>query len=354
MLSYQWKEIKKTANSTEQDKKDVELLECTYLDIDRNIYVYSVVDFAAKALLLKKEYKTNPFQVLRWNKAPGELYGRGVGTTALNDITTLNLIKKYSLMALAYILPPLFMQEDGLINTDAVDLTPFAQNIVGSGVSVKDFIQPLNLGSHNINLEQYKTLELQQEIRRNTYGNTLPNEGSKQLTATEVNSRLIELRRSLNAVFGRLIRFQTGLVQRILDVLISASVIPAGEAGAALDVARINGLIFRIKVNSPISRQLKAQEAQGIVLAAQVLSQLDPSGQMLASGMKVNEAKLYLLELWGVPKRFIYTLEEAMAIQQQMAAAQTQAQQNTAAMDVEAANAKELGKVQAALLGKEE
>ena len=85
----------------------------------------------------------------------------------------------------------------------------------------------------------------------------------------------MELRRNLNSVFGRLIRFQTGLVQRILDVLISTNVIPPAEnGGSGFDITQIDKLIFRVKVNSPISRQIKAQEAQSIILAVQMLSQL--------------------------------------------------------------------------------
>jgi hypothetical protein len=352
-IKYQWPEVKESGGSGDADKQqDAELLECTYLDRDKHRWIYSVIDNKDKRALLEKEYSTNPFRVLRWNKAPGEVYGRGVGLTALNDIMTLNLIKKYGIMALAYILPPLFAKQDGLFNQDTADLTPFALNWISDDVSVNDFIQPLNLGGHNINLEQYKTLELQQDIRRNTYGNALPNEGSKQLTATEINSRLMELRRNLNSVFGRLIRFQVGLVQRILDVLISVGVIQKydAEAETGFDITKVDKLIYRIKINSPISRQIKAQEAQSIILAVQMLSQLDPSGQTLTSVMKVNEAAGHVLELMGVPKTFTYTPEEAAAIQQRMSAAQAQAQQNAAAADVQSSNAKELGKAQARLL----
>lgn len=339
-IGYMWRELAKKQFSKTDKEKDIELLECTYYDQDLDEYVYEVINYAAKETMLSKRFKSNPFIVLRWNKCAGEAYGRGCGLTALNDIKTLNLIKEYGLRALAFNLPPLLVQEDAMLDVESLELTPFSLNVVPD---TKTSIVPLALGQTNPNIEQYKVQELQMEIKKNTYGNTLPNEGNRQLTATEINARQLEMRKSLSSVFGRLIsEGQIPMVRRIFDVLISTK-----KVSEEFDLTKINGIIYKVKINSPIIRQLKGQEAQAIAMSAQMLVQLDPTGQALATMMKVNEAAAHMLELMGVPLKFIMQPNESKAKEEQMAQAQAQAQQAAVATDVEAQNAMAMGKANA-------
>lgn len=338
-IGSQWRELSKKNWTKEDKEKDIELLECTYYDYDSDEWIYEVINFSAQETLVNKRFKTSPFIVLRWNKCAGEPYGRGVGLTALNDIKTLNLIKEYSLRNLAFNIPPLLVKEDAMLDVEGLELTPFSLNVVPD---TQNSIVPLQINT-NQNVEQFKVQELQMDIKRATYANTLPNEGNRQLTATEVNARAIELRKNLNGVFGRILsEFQIPLVRRIIDVLISIK-----KISDQFEVRNINGFIYRVKINSPISRQLKAQEAQSIATSAQMLIALDPSGQALMSILKVPEAASYMLELLGVPGKFINQPEEIKAEQQKMAESQAIAQQNAIKMDVEAENAKAMGKAQA-------
>jgi hypothetical protein len=348
-IKYQWG-VKEDKEFSGDDKdREVQILECTYKDLDTGAYIYLVLNYGEKKEIFRQEYRTNPFTVLRWNKAAGELYGRGVGLTVLNDIKTLNMIKRYGLMALAYIFPPLLVKEDGLLK-DKLDLTPMAMNYVGTAEDLSAVIQPLFDSGYKIDLEQYRTLELQQDIKRNTYGNTLPNEGGKNLTATEVNARLNELRNNLGSVFGRLIRFQTDLVRRIIDVLNVTGILAQNEAGQSFDVTKIDQLTYRIKINSPISRQLKLAEAQDIIAVVRTFLGMDPSGRMLSRIIKTDDALPYVAELLGMPVRFIYTQKETAQIDQRQAMA-TQAQQEAAVQaDIGAANAKALGKAEANIM----
>jgi hypothetical protein len=338
-IGAQWKELEKKKYGKEAKEKDVELLEITYKDQAADKYIYQVIDYKSQEVLVDREHRTNPFIVLRWNKCASEPYGRGVGIAALNDLKTLNLVKEYSLRNLAYNLPPLLVKEDAMLDVDNLELTPYSLNVVPD---TQNSIVPLSIET-NHNIEAFKLQELQMDIKRTCYANTLPNEGNRQLTATEVNQRMIELRKNLNSVFGRLIsEFQIPLVRRVFDILISMK-----KISDQFNLDDINGLVFRVKINSPISRQLKAQEAQSIAMSAQMLLQLDQSGQALMTMMKVNEAAAYMLELMGVPARFISTPEEATAKQEEMAQAQQAAAQEAQAGAVEAENAMSMGKAEA-------
>lgn len=340
LVKEQWPELKNLKMTKEDQDKDMDILETCYYDKALKVYHYVVIDMQNKSELLSREYKTSPFIVLRWNKAAGEPYGRGPGMAALNDIKTLNLIKEYGLRALAYNLPPLLVQEDAMLDVDQLDMTPFALNVVPN---TQTSIVPLQLGATNPNIEQYKVQELQTDIKRMTFGNTLPNEGSRQLTATEVNQRTMELKKQLNSVFGRLIsEFQIPLVRRIIDVLISQKII-----SDQFEVAKVNGLTYKVNVNSPISRQLKYLEAQGMLAASSLLIQLDPTGGALYSTLKVQDMSSHLMKLMGVPNQFVNTGEEIKAKQEEQAQAQQQAQLAQVKTDVEAENAMAMGKAQA-------
>lgn len=346
-----WRELSKMEIKDNEAEKDMQILECTYWDKDINQWVYLVIDLTNKSELLKREYKTNPFVVLRWNKAAGEPYGRGPGIAALNDIKTLNMIKWYSLRALAYNLPPLLVQEDAMLDVEQLDMTPFALNVVPNSQSS---IVPLQLTQTNPNLEQYKVQELQMDIKRATLGNTLPNEGNRQLTATEVNQRMLELKKNLNSVFGRLILFQIDMVRRIFDVMITNKIIKAKDKdGTGFDAAEINGMIYKVKINSPVAKQLKANEAQAIMAAAGLLIQIDPTGRSLNNTLKLDQMSPYLMDLLGVPNQFIFDSDEIKARgeeqQQQAQAAQQQAMQG----QIEANNAIEMGKANARVAEKD-
>ena len=79
----------------------------------------------------------------------------------------------------------------------------------------------------------------------------------------------------------------------------------------------------------------------------QVMAQFDPNMAYTSKVLNMNEMIPYVLDKMGVPNKFIRTSEEIEQLQEQEAAAAEQAQANAVQMDVDAANAKEQGKVDA-------
>jgi len=345
LLARQWPELKNYKPTKDEADKDIQLLEATYYDADKLVYYYCVINTTTKVMMLEKEYRTNPFVVLRWNKAAGEPYGRGCGLTALNDIKTLNLVKEYSLRNFAYNIPPLLVQEDGMIDVDSLELTPFSLNVVPN---TQTSIVPLQLNTDH-DIESYKVQELTMDIKRNTYGNTLPNEGARQLTATEILARQAEMRRSLNSVFGRLVaEFQLPLVRRIFDILIDVKIIK--DPKQEFNALKINGLTFKVKVNTPIARQLMIGQAQAIVQSVTMLTQLDPTGAMLNSLLKVNKMGVKLMAMLGVPSEFINSEDEVESKQSEQAQQAQAMQQQAVQQNVDAENAMAVGASQAKAL----
>jgi hypothetical protein len=343
LVKEQWRELKNMEVTADDACKEMFIIECTYYDASIGRWIYKVIDEKSKEELLSREYETSPFIVLRWNKCAGEPYGRGVGITALNDLKTLNLIKEFGLRSLAYNLPPLMVQEDAMLDVDGLEMTPLSLNVVPN---TQTSIVPLAITPTNPNIEQYKVQELQMDIKRNTFGNTLPNEGNKQLTATEVNYRRMELQRALNSVFGRLIgEFQLPLVRRIFDILKETKRIKRD-----FSVLDINGLIYKVKVNTPISRALQVNEAQAIMGGVQYLIQLDPTGETLYKLLKVNKLGIHLLATMGLSSEYINTLKEVEQAEMEQVQAQQAMQQQQAQMQVQTKNAEAMGKAEAEII----
>jgi len=341
LLSAQWPELKGMEVAEDQKEDKVTIIESTWFDYDLNVYHYQVVDEKEKNELIHREYKTNPFIVLRWNKCAGEAYGRGPGMTAINDIKTLNLFKYYSMRVLAFAIPPLLAREDDMIDVDSFELAPLAINVVPDP---HDSVVPMNFNT-NVNLEQYKSAELEMQIKKDTYSSTLPNEGNRDLTATEVRQRIMEMRKSLNSVFGRLLaEFQIPLVRRIIDVLTDTNVM-GEEFREKFDLDDIDGLKYKVNIVTPIGKLLKHEQAQAMLAAAATLMQFDPTGRLYDKWVKEEKMIPTFLKDTGLPADMVNTAEEAeKKAQGQAQSDQAQAQQ-AAQMDVEAANQKEMGKV---------
>lgn len=344
LLSTQWKELKdkkETLSDSEKDQ-DVEIIESTWFDYDLDRYHYQVVDNGKAKLLVSRESKTNPFTVFRWNKCAGEPYGRGPGLTSINDIKTLNLIKYYSLRNLAFNTPPLLVQEDAMLDVDGLELTPWSLNVVPD---TKTSIVPLQI-STNYEIETYKTQELEMQIKKDTYGYTLPNDPGK-MTAYETRQRKVDMQRGVATVAGRILsELQVPLVRRTLDVLSNTGVMGEGFK-ENFDVLNINGLIYKVNVVTPMMRILRNGEAQAILGSVGTLAEFDPSGALIQQTLKVNEMMAYYLELSGVPTQFINSPEETEKNQNDDAQGAQQAQDNAVQTDVAASNAKELGKAEA-------
>jgi hypothetical protein len=331
LVREQWKELRGLEILDDEDK-EMTLIESTHYDYDLELYHYQVIDKSEEVELVHREYQTNPFVVLRWNKMAGEPYGRGVGLTALNDIKTLNLIKFYSMRNFAYQLPILLAQESDVIDYENFDPTPLTLNIVPDA---QNSIVPLNINP-KYEAESYKTQELQMDIKRNTYSSTLPNEADAKLTATEVKARLNELRRTLNSVFGRLItEFQIPVVRRIFDILGDTGIM-GKEFREKFDIGNIDGLIWKVNVVTPIGKIVRYEEAQTLLAVAGQMVQFDPTGQILRTVTKFNEYLYNYMKLSGVPLDLINTPKEMEEIQNREAQAQMQMQQQMVQQEADA------------------
>ncbi|NLE06629.1 MAG: hypothetical protein GX638_17735, partial [Crenarchaeota archaeon] len=120
-----------------------------------------------------------------------------------------------------------------------------------------------------------------------------------------------------------------------------------GYIGENIDVKRFNGFGYKIKVNTMLSAQQTKQETANAINAMQLLAQFDPTMQYMSEVLKMDELIPNILDKMGIENKFIRTKEEIKQLRMSQAQAQMAEQERMVAQDVEASNAKEIGKVNA-------
>ena len=302
-------------NNIDEKQEEFKLIEATIYDYEKLQWQYVVIN--DKNIIVDRYYKNNPFIILRWNKASGEVYGRGVGLTALNDIKTLNKIMEYSLRTLAFQLPIFTATESDVFDEDFL-IEPGAINLVKSNDNTNPTIKQLQINGNN-DIQQYNINLLEMKIKRTMLDNTIPDDPNK-ITATEVLQRTSELNTNISSTFGRItVDFVYPLIRRMLEVI--------QEFGhfREFDIDRIDGYGFKVIIKTPITRQNKQQELQDTIQAIQLLASIDPSS--INRFMKVEEMLPYLLKIAGISNSFIRSPEEVEQYDiqlQQMAMTQEQ------------------------------
>lgn len=305
---------------------DVELLQATTYDAQEDIWRFEVVAKDDKARIVERRYRTNPWTITRWTKAPGETHGRGPLTQALPDIRTLNKIVELSLQAAALSIGGVWTAEDdGVLNPDTVviapgTIIPVRRNGGAGGPSLRR----LEEGS-NFALSEALQQQLRTNIRQMLFDDPLPPEVQAGLTATEVIERVRRFQADTGA-FGRLQADAVApIIMRVIDIL--------EEAGEFAD-PRFKGLMdavkqdtIRIVATSPLSQAQDRADVQAVLSLVQGLTSMgEPGMALLKSAVNLDRAGAYVAERSGVPHSLIPTDEELTA-QDEAQQAQQQTQQ---------------------------
>ncbi|MDR2526312.1 MAG: head-tail connector protein [Rickettsiales bacterium] len=346
----QWRDIDEASlkrllneiNYKEDEKeKQIELnfIECTFYDYENNNYNYVVYEESKDVILVSRVYDYNPFIILRWKKSGGDWYGRGVGMEALNDLKTFNKIQEYSLRALSFTLPIILTDRDDVFKKN-ISLKPGAINPV-RWEQGKPIIQTLNM-SNGFDIQQFHLDQIKMDVNRTMMNSLIPDE-TRVRTATEIEQRISEEYVNYTSVFGRLI---SEFIYK-LPLVMLYTLQKAFDIFNDFEIKKLNSYHYRLKITTPLNKQLNQNEIQNTIQTIQILSNLDPSGGLLQKFLKFDDMILNLIDKLGAPKKYIKTADEIMefemrqqeaaAQQQQMAMMQQQAeiQQKTAAAQQE-------------------
>lgn len=263
-----------------------------------------------KCVVQEGGYNTLPYQASRYNKAPGETYGRSPAMEALPSNKTLQEMKKTYLKVGHRISDPvLLLHDDGVL--DNVDLTPGSQNWGGVDANGRPLVQTLPTGNYNVSKDMMDSeksaindaflISLFQILTENP-----------QMTATEVIERTREKGILMNPTFGLIqSEYLDPLAERELDILSRQGLLPEMPP----ELLEAEGE-YKITYDSPMSRALKSEETSAIFRALEwAMGMATTTGD--PAWLDPFDAEAIVPEVsynLGVPTRYMRSLEKLQSM----------------------------------------
>jgi hypothetical protein len=296
-----------------EPEREVELLQATVFDAERDDWAMTVIHRASKEVLAQRRYRTCPWIVTRWSKSPGEAHGRGPLAAALPDIRVLNKVMELYLRAASFSVTPAYtVADDGVLNAATIRLAPGALIPVRSnggpmGPSIRPLDPPASFAVSNDLIDKLRT-----NIRQTLFDDPLPPEVQVGLTATEVIERTRRFQQDTGA-FGRLqADAVTPLVVRCLEILDEAGMFAAARFQGLMKSLRDD--VVRIRPVSPLAQaqdRADLQALMGFIQACAALGQ--PGAEMLAMAVDFRRAGPWAAQRQGVPPQLVPTPAELAA-----------------------------------------
>lgn len=288
-------------------------------------------------------YRTFPYGVARYRMAPREHYGRSPASVALPAIRTLNEQKKTVLRAgQKAVDPPILLAEEGALtpfNLRAGALNYGMLSADGSPLAVPfEFKGDPKIGQELMEMEQQAIhdpflVSVMQILAQN------PN-----MTATEALIRAQEKGILIAPAMGRQqSEFLGPQIVREIDILTNAGQIPPPPQ-QLLE----SGQGIKIEYTSPLSKLMRAEEAQTIMTSVQGLAQMAAVHPEVLDVIDWDDMSRDFLEAGGFPGKLVLDADKVDEIRQQKAQA-AQAQQVMAAAPGVSAAAKNLAQAHQAM-----
>ena len=238
------------------------------LDMKGKRFASYYICMDAKTLLQEGGYRSFPMDILRYDQAPGEVYGRGPAQLVLPALKTLNAEKRTFLKQGHRAGDPVLLtSDDGLMS---FDLTPGAQNPGGMSSDGKPLVGVLPTG----NIQTTK--EMMDEER------TLINDAflvtlfqilteTPQMSATEVIERTNEKGILMAPTVGRL--RPDAQIDREMEMGLANGWFP--PIPPRLREAMKAGKVVHSTIHtSPLSKAAQAQEAAGFMRTVETVKEL--------------------------------------------------------------------------------
>ena len=249
---------------------------------------------------------SNPYIVFRWNKASGEVFGRGPVFNGMAAIKTTNLTVELILQNAQMNISGIYTYEDdGVINPDNINLVP------GSLIPVAPNSRGLTplAGVGRFDVAQLILGDMRQNIRKALYMETLGPTKGTPMSATEVAERMADLSRQIGSSFGRLqSEFITPLIRRVIYIL---------KKQGRIQIPSIDNKEIKIVPESPLSRAQHEQDISDLNRFNSTIGQTF-GPEVLNLIVKQEEVARFLAEKMNLPEKLIRDSAEQQQVVQQM------------------------------------
>ena len=259
-------------------------------------FPFASVDILVDQHLVVDErgYKEFPYMVGRWDKASGETRGRGPAAIALDDIKSLNQLRKLELIGLEKAVnPPILAPEDGFIGT-----VKLGSNSIIYSRNPKDVrTLPTEL---RLDLSSLKANDLKQSIRDIYLTDQLNIPRTKQMTASEVSVLRSEMERLLGPTISRLESEVLGpMLNRTVGIMFRTGALPPPPQEIqnleAIDIEYVGQLARSQKM-------VEVESIQNWISLIAQFGQIDPRVLQLPDLMAAGRI---IAPVLGVPKSVV-------------------------------------------------
>ena len=270
---------------------------------------YCVVLPKHKIMIEEREFKgnaSNPYIVFRWNKASGEVYGRGPVFNAMAAIKTTNLTVELILQNAQMAISGVYtFEDDGVVNPDNIQLVPGSLIPVSPG---SRGLVPISAAG-NFDVAQLVLQDMRQNIKKALYMETLGRPEGTPMSATEVSERMADLSRQIGSSFGRLqSEFVNPLLRRVIRILTKQG---------RIELPRIDGKEVKVVPRSPLAQAQHQQDVADVTRFNEIIG-MTFGPQMLNMIVKQDEVAKYLAAKMNLPEKLIRAAAEQQELANQL------------------------------------
>lgn len=309
-----------------RDEKEVVMNEFGGAEPTQRPFAKVVIDKQKGHVLEEGGYFEFPIMCVRWETLPEEVYGRGRGHLALNDVKSLSKLNELALEALAMeVHPPLAVTHRSVMGV--LNYKPKSLIVMRN---VNDIV-PMKTGVNWSAL--YPAQErLVASIKSIFFIDKLifpPRDQTGEMTATEVVERINQMQKVLGPTLGRInSELLTPLIERVFKMMLRKGAF--GELPAILKQGRLD---INIKYINPLARSQRIEEVQSIEHWVRVLGMLAQLGQPEAlDNIDVDGVSKLAAKIHGVPESAIRDPEKMKEVRDSRAKIQQQKMQEESAV----------------------
>ncbi len=262
-----------------------------------------------KTILEEGGYQEMPMATPRWEKDPGEVYGRGPGWNALSNQMMLNEMNRVKIVAGQLNINPPVMIDSALPGD--LNFNPGARIFVDTVMgSLNPPIQPILLGG-DPRMTSEDIIDKRKAVQDSFHHQLIETIRDPRMTATQVIELSAQMQRHLAPILGRL---QTELLEPLLDRVFAIEM-RAGRLPLPIpDI--ISDTQIKVNYVNPIAKSQTTSDATAIIDFSRIVGEV---GQMIPSALHIYDADNALRELaeaLGVPPSAIRDSDAVEVIRQ--------------------------------------
>jgi hypothetical protein len=266
------------------------------------------IELETKHVCYEGGYLVFPIAVPRYQKTPGEVYGRGRGDIAFPDTFTLNTAKRMGFQDWALkIQPPILYKHNSVIGS--LKLVPAGATPVNTmGQSIKDVMMPYESGSHP-EVSHLNEEELRKSIRQIFFIDhilKLLETEKSEMTAFEFQKKLQLLFKLIGPVYGRL---EYEFLHKLVDVGWTTMFNAGAFSPPPASIYRTNRDV-KLVFENPIARSQRAEDVEGLSMAINDLAPLGQVFPQMFDWLDPDKTTLGVFRDRGVAAKWTRSLEQ--------------------------------------------